>query len=73
MTPDGQLMAAEVAQRNGTLDIGQVRKLFEGLVTTRDLTYDVSADGQKVLVVDQGAVTARPLTLLQNWPASLRK
>jgi hypothetical protein len=73
MTLDGQLMAAEVAERNGTLEIGKVQKLFDGLVTVGALTYDVSADGQKFLVVDQGATTTRALTLLENWPATLRK
>ena len=73
VTPDGQLMAAEVAERNGTLEVGRVQKLFDGIVTTRGIAYDVSADGQKFLVVDDGVAAARPLTLLQNWTASLRK
>jgi hypothetical protein len=34
--------------------------------------YDASADGQ-MFVVDDGVATARPLTLLQNRTASLRK
>jgi hypothetical protein len=38
------------------------------------LTSDVSADGQKFLVVDDGASDkARPLTLVQNGTALLRK
>jgi Tol biopolymer transport system component len=73
VTQDGQLMAAEVALRNGTLEVGKVQKLFDGVITTRGLVYDVSADGQKFLVVDDGVTAARPLTLLQNWTAALRK
>jgi Tol biopolymer transport system component len=73
VTPDGQLMAAEVATRNGTLEVGRVQKLFDGVVSTNDYTYDVSADGQKFLVVDDGAASSRPLTLLQNWTAMLKK
>ena len=73
VTPDGQLMAAEVAARNGTLEVGRVQKLFDGIVAGRGITYDVSADGQKFLVVDDGAAAARPLTLVQNWTAALRK
>ena len=69
----GQLMAAEVAARNGTLEVGQVQKLFDGIVTGGGYTYDVSADGQKFLVVDDGVSTERPLTLVQNWTAMLRK
>jgi len=38
------------------------------------MTYDVSADGQKFLVIDDGASdNARPLTLVQHWTALLRK
>jgi serine/threonine protein kinase len=70
VTRDGQLMAAEVVARNGTLEVGRVQKLFDGVIR---FAYDVSADGQKFLVVDDGATSSRPLTLLQNWPASLRK
>ena len=67
-------MAAEVTARNGTLEVGRVQKLFDGIVTKPGrFPYDVSADGQKFLVVDDGATSSRPLTLLQNWPASLRK
>jgi Tol biopolymer transport system component len=77
VTLDGQLMVAEVAARptsnSATLEVGRVQKLFDGIIITRGLNYDVSADGQKFLVVDDGVATARPLTLLQNWPASLRK
>ncbi len=50
-----------------------MQKLFDGIVTTRGMTYDVSADGQKFLVVDDGVTAARPPTLLQNWTTALRK
>jgi len=66
-------MAVEVAERNGTLEVGKTEKLFDGVITTRGMLYDVTADGQKFLVADDGAVAARPLTLLQNWTATLRK
>jgi hypothetical protein len=67
-------MAAEVSARNGTLEVGRVQKLFGGIaMTPNDYTYDVSADGQKFLVVDDGAAMSRPLTLLQNWTAMLKK
>lgn len=73
VSPEGQLMAAEVSVRNGTLEVGQVRKLLDGIVS-RGIPYDVSADGQKFLVVDDGtAVAAPPLTLVQNWPGAMRK
>lgn len=75
VTTDGQLMAAEVTARTGSLEVGRVQKLFEGIVIGRGFTYDATADGQKFLVVDDGAgpTSARPLTLLSNWTATLKK
>ena len=70
----GELMAAEVVDRGGTLEVGQVHKLFDGFsIGTDDAAYDVSADGQRILVVDNGPSTTRTLTVVQNWTAMLRK
>ena len=35
VTNDGQLMAAEVDARNGTLEVGRVQRLFDGVITGR--------------------------------------
>jgi eukaryotic-like serine/threonine-protein kinase len=71
---DGQLMAAEVAARNGTIEVGRVQKLFDGFIVSRvGVNYGVSADGQRFLVVVDGAASSPPLTLLQNWPMSMHK
>ena len=76
---DRELTAVEVSARNGTLEVGQPRKLFTGIITSTTgrssgVTYDVSPDGQKFLVFDDGANdTTQPLTLVQNWTAMLRK
>jgi len=37
------------------------------------MTYDVSADGQKLVIDDGASDNARPLTLVQHWTALLRK
>jgi serine/threonine protein kinase/Tol biopolymer transport system component len=72
------LMAVDVAVRNGTLEIGEPRALFGGIVTSSTgasagITYDVSRDSQRILVFDDGAsATAQPLTLVQHWTALLR-
>jgi Tol biopolymer transport system component len=74
VTQNGDLMAADVSLRNEVLEVGRVRKLFGGVVTGRGYTYDVTADGQRFIVVeDQGAKEVPPLTLLQNWTAALKK
>ncbi len=72
-TRNGNLMAAEVSIRNGTIEVGKVQKLFDGLIMDRYITWDVSADGQRILVVDDGTRAARPLTLVQNWVDGLKK
>ncbi len=74
--PEGQLIAAELRVRGATLEMGRQQKLFRGVITAGDrgMTYGTSADGQKFLVVqDEVAVDALPLTLIQNWPSALRK
>ena len=71
---DGDLIAAEVAFRGGTLQVGRVQTLFGGVCATNCGTlYDVSADGQKVIVAERGAATSPPLTVVQNWPALITK
>jgi serine/threonine protein kinase len=72
LTLDRELMSAEVKTGNGNLEVGRTQKLFDGPIANTD-TFDVSADGQRFLVVDLAATSAAPLTLLQNWPAALRK
>jgi Tol biopolymer transport system component len=75
---DRTLMAVDVAVRNGTLQAGEPRALFAGIVTSSTgagagITYDVSRDSQRILVFDDGAsATAQPLTLAQHWTALLR-
>jgi len=75
VTRVGQLMVTEVAERNGTLDIGKAQMLFGGLITGRGMSYDVSADGKKFIVIQENATAngIAPLTLIQNWPSLLKK
>lgn len=70
----GHLMTVDVAVHNGSLEIGEERKLFDGsLFGGFGAPFDVSADGRRFLVVDGGTgeVTV-PLTLLQNWTVALK-
>jgi Tol biopolymer transport system component/predicted Ser/Thr protein kinase len=73
--PDGMLMAAEVSEKGAGLDVGAVRSLNIPVVRiTRIYTYDVSTDGQRILALTEPEhATAAPLTLVQNWPALLKK
>jgi Tol biopolymer transport system component len=58
----GQLTSVETDLSNGTLKSGRPVKMFDRADSP---VFDVSADGQRFLVVDSGS--GRTLTLLQNW------
>jgi hypothetical protein len=67
-------MAAEVAVKGGAVEVGQVRALFGPITTWGSGRYDVSADGQRFLIVPvPEAKSSEPLTLIQNWTAGLKK
>lgn len=73
LTRVGQLATAEVTPRNGSLETGEERLLFHPhMRRVPTYTYDVSADGQRILAITQRNVTDR-LTVVQNWPALLKK
>lgn len=69
------LMAAEVAVRGGTLEVGKAQKLFDGIPAGDGERYDVTPDGKRFLVISEGEAQGapRPLTLVQNWTAALKK
>jgi hypothetical protein len=71
--PNRTLMAAEVAIKSGSVEVGAVRPL--GIPAgTGTYGYDVSADGQRFLVaVPREQKSQAPLTLVQNWTALLKK
>jgi serine/threonine protein kinase len=70
----GQLMSVEVNVQNGSFDVVQVKRLFDGV---NNLGFDVSADGQKFIVARELGTSANqsipPLTLIENWPALIKK
>jgi hypothetical protein len=73
-TPNGKLMAAEVAVNGTSIEVGAVKALDFPVANFLFYLYDVSADGQRFLVaapIDQKSVV--PLTLVQNWTALLKK
>jgi Tol biopolymer transport system component len=70
---NGTLMAAEVAIKSGSIEVGAVHSLGIPVVAPY-YRYDVSADGERFLVAtprEQNSST--PLTLVQNWTALLKK
>ena len=66
-------MAAEVTIKGGEIQTGEVRPLFGPLSIGNGYQYDVSADGQRILAITPRQSVSEPLTIVQNWPAGLKK
>lgn len=76
LAPDNTLMAAQVNGQGSAFEVGPVRPLFRTRAKTIDTryAYDVSADGQRFLVITPVEQTSSaPITLVVNWPALLKK
>ncbi len=78
LSPDTTLMSASVTQQGDTLTIGDPRPLYK--VRLRPVgrldaySYDVSPDGHRFFFdtfVEEATTTG--LTLVVNWPATIRK
>jgi hypothetical protein len=70
------MMAAEVSLAPGDFRVGAVRALFtlSGLGGVPGNLYDVTADGQKFIAVqDLEHTSTLPLTIVVNWPVRLNK
>ena len=75
-SPDNKLMAIEVKASAAGFEAGAPKALFEmpPLFVNTTYRYDVSADGQRFLIltsVEESAQT--PLTVVTNWTAGLKK
>jgi serine/threonine protein kinase len=71
--PGGQLMEADVRISEETVEVGTIRPVFTRVLSPGGYTYDVSADGQRVLAAMPVAKAAQPITLVENWSAALKK
>jgi Tol biopolymer transport system component len=71
---DGDIRAAAIKVSGSILEGGTVQTLFRFSRPPVRYPYDVSADGQRFLVmvpVDQSAAT--PLTVVMNWQSDVKK
>jgi len=76
LSPEAKIMVAELLAGTSDFRVGAVRPLFalSGLTGVPGNLYDVSADGQKFIAVQELEHTSTvPLTVVANWPAELRK
>ena len=68
-----QLMSTEVNGKKDSFEVGPVRPLFRTRAAAPALTYDVTADGQRFLVINSvDEEQSSPLTLVVNWNAGLK-
>jgi len=76
LDPDNKLMAATVNGKGSSFEVGAVKALFEtrAAYPNYQYPYDVSADGQRFLINTLPAqVASRPITVVVNWTAGLKK
>ena len=78
LAPGNTLMAAAVNGQGSAFEVGAARPLFDirpgGPALGAVAVYDVSPDGQRFLVntlVEEAA--PKPITLVVNWPALLKR
>jgi Tol biopolymer transport system component/predicted Ser/Thr protein kinase len=70
-----KVMSVEVRTNAGRLEVGIPKLLFDAPGSRLDPVFDVSADGQKFLLVvsseEKGA--PQPINVVINWPAGIKR
>ena len=72
LSPDNQMMAAQVEDRGNGLEVRPVQALFRAAVSPSFCPYDVTPDGKR-FVINTLREQNTPLTLMVNWMANLKK
>jgi Tol biopolymer transport system component len=69
------LVAVEVSSKGSSFEIGAAHPLFHAntLADRRSVYYDVTRDGNKILVSVATPERAAPITLVENWPSDFAK
>jgi serine/threonine protein kinase len=73
--PQDNIVAVDVNTSGNAVKLGAPHTLFQAVGIQRDFgPYDVTADGKKFLI-NSGNLKegTEPVTLVQNWPAELKK
>jgi len=84
LAPNIQLMAADVSWNGSTFQVAAAHPLFYLRLapgpppydigpTAGQIGYDVSPDGQRILVNSPTEGDTAPITVILNWPAKLNK
>ncbi|MEO8725933.1 MAG: hypothetical protein ABI383_07380 [Acidobacteriaceae bacterium] len=68
------MMAVDVAAENGTLRLGTPHLLFATpFLSDREGAFTVTPDGKRFLLNVATGSGGKPLTLITNWGAELKK
>jgi hypothetical protein len=72
---DGTVLSAPVEVRGGSLVVGSPVELFKGPGPSEWFRFDLSSDGQRVLLYEpvEKPKAAPPLSILVNWRAALER
>ena len=63
-TQNNRIMSVDIDYLRESIAIGEERELFTNMAGA---DFDVTADGQRLLIVQEDAQTNEPLTLILNW------
>jgi eukaryotic-like serine/threonine-protein kinase len=79
LAPDQMLMAMPVTSKSGYFDAGRATPLFRtrlqpigSQITGFGAMYDVTSDGQRILINGPPADLGPPITVVLNWAAGLK-
>jgi serine/threonine-protein kinase len=72
VSADNKMMAVDIGASGGKLEAGIPRALFDVRLTTLQ-GFDVSKDGKFLVPTPVEQTAAVPMTVVVNWPATLRK
>jgi len=72
---DSTMYSAELRPRADTLEVVKITPLFRADLKSifQGAAYDVSPDGQRFLINTPAEDPNRPLTLIQNWRAEVKR
>jgi Tol biopolymer transport system component len=72
----GNVMSAQIETRGSSLEVGEVRVLFETTnlpPNNAGSQWSLTSDGQRLLAITTGETAALPLTVIQNWTEELKR
>jgi len=74
LSNENRIMAAAVSASGSSFAIGAVTPLFETPVSREIFgAYDVTANGQRFIIVYEPGQPNATITLVENWDAELKK